>query len=201
MPAEGPLRILPAFEKPPRVSVVTGPEDLKDARGELVLFQEPGFRPGSEDWIAALTFWAQAPGMGAAGAVVHDRRGAIEHAGFAFAEGRTPPLFAGASARRWTPLGSPGFVRNVSALGPGAWMTRRSVLQSVGPGASAADYSRRVRAAGLRCVVVPQAVLVRTAGSLHLPEPIEDRDPYFSPSLDPTSPVPRPREDAGVAST
>lgn len=195
VPAEGPLRILPAFDKPPRISVVTRSEELKDARGELVLFEEPGFRPGSEDWTATLAFWALVPGVGAAGAVVHDRRGAIEHAGFAFSEGRSLPLFAGAAARRWTALGLPSFVRNVSALGPGAWMTRRSVLESVGPGTSATDYSRRVRAAGLRCVVVPQAVLVRTAGIAEPVDPLEGRDPYFNPNLDPASPVPRPRED------
>jgi hypothetical protein len=85
-------------------------------------------------------------------------------------------------------------VRNVVALGPGAWMTRRDVLDTVGSASSAADYSRRVRAAGLRCVVVPQAVLVRMDGRLDLPGPIEGADPYFNPNLDPASPIPRPRE-------
>ncbi|HET7291825.1 MAG TPA: glycosyltransferase [Vicinamibacteria bacterium] len=195
IPGEAPLRILASFERAPRISVVTRAEELTDARGELVLFQEPGFRPDSDDWAAALAFWALVPGVGAAGAAVHDQSGAIEHAGLAFTEARTLPLFSGAAPRRWTPLGLPGFVRNVSALGPGAWMTRRSVLESVGPGTSAFDYSRRARAAGLRCVVVPQAVLVRTAGTLELVEPFETRDPYFNPNLDPASPVPRPRED------
>lgn len=195
VPGEGAPRILPAFEKPPRISVVKDSAEATEARGELVLFHEPGFRPGSDDWMTTLAFWALVPGVGAAGAAVHDRSGAIEHTGFAFPDGAALPLFAGASPRRWTPLGLPGFVRNVTALGPGAWMTRRSVLESLGPGTSAADYSRRVRAAGLRCVVVPQAVLVRTNGRLELPRPIEERDPFFNANLDRSSPVPRPRED------
>jgi len=195
MPAEGSLRILPAFDRRPRIAVVERAEDAGAARGELVLFQEPGFRFDAEDAALRLAFWALVPGVGASGAVVHDRHGAIEHTGFAFPNGRALPLFAGASATRWSPLGFPGFVRNVSALGPGAWMTRREVLESVGPAASAAEYSAHVRAAGLRCVVVPDAVAFRSSGSLELPTPLEGPDPYFNPNLDPHSPVPRPRED------
>jgi hypothetical protein len=194
VPGDGDLRILPAFEKPPSISVVTRSTESDDARGDFVLVQEPGFRPASHDWMTTLALWASVAGVGAAGAVVHDRSGAIEHTGFVFPEGGPLPLFAGASPGRWTPLGRPEFVRNVVALGPGAWMTRRDVLDAVGPASSAVDYSRRVRAAGLRCVVVPQAVLVRTAGRLELPGPIEGGDPHFNPNLDPASPIPRPRD-------
>jgi hypothetical protein len=144
-----------------------------------------------------LAFWASLPGVGAAGAVVHDRHGRIEHTGHAFAGGRALPLFARADAGRWSPLGFPRCVRNVSALGPGVWITRRDVLTAVGSAPSAAEYSARVRAAGLRCVVVPHVVAFRTAGALQLPRPMDgpEPDPYFNPNLDPRSPIPRPRED------
>ncbi len=196
VPAEGSVRILPAFEHEPRIAVVAGPDEARGARGDLVLFQEPGFRFDAEDALR-LAFWALLPGVGAAGAAVHDRHGAIEHAGFAFPDGRALPLFAGAVAKRWSPLGFPGFVRNVSALGPGAWITRREVLDAVGPASSAAEYSARVRAAGFRCVVVPDVVAHRTSGTPALPNPIDGADPYFNPNLDPYSSVPRPREDSG----
>jgi hypothetical protein len=165
------------------------------ARGDFVLFQEPGFRWDSEDGARTLAFWASLPGVGAAGAVVHDRHGRIEHTGLAFADGRALPLFAGADPGRWSPLGFPGFVRNVSALGPGVWITRHDVLTAVGAAPSASEYSARVRAAGLRCVVVPEVVAFRIQGSLELPSRFDGVDPYFNPNLDPRSPVPRPRED------
>lgn len=195
VPAEGRVRVLPAFERRPRLCVVGEPREAAGARGDLVLFHEPGFRWGADDGALALAFWASLPGVGAAGAVVHDRHGRIEHTGIAFSEGRALPLFAGAEAGRWSPLGQPQFVRNVSALGPGVWITRREVLEAVGPAASAAEYSARVRAAGLRCVVVPDVVAFRTDGVLELPGPIVGTDPYFNPNLDPRSPIPRPRED------
>jgi len=195
VPAEGRVHVLPAFARSPSIAAAASPEEAAGARGDFVLFRDPAFRWDAEDGARTLAFWASLPGVGAAGAVVHDRRGRIEHTGLAFAEGRALPLFAGADPGRWSPLGFPGFVRNVSALGPGVWITRRDVLTAVGAAPSASEYSARVRGAGLRCVVVPDVVAFRIQGSLELPSRFDGVDPYFNPNLDPRSPVPRPRAD------
>ncbi len=176
--------------------------DARDARGEVLMIWDPGFDPGDGGWACDLAAWALDPEIGAAGGLAVNKDGRVDSVGFVANEGIATPVFAGAQADAWTPLGKAEWYRNLLAPSPRAFATRREVCERLG-GLEASpqgilDYGMRLRRAGLRSMVVPTARLVRrwpTSALSAVPaDSCVGNDPCFNPNLAPESTVPRPRE-------
>jgi Glycosyl transferase family 2 len=178
------------------VSIVSQEPCPVDA--ELLGFLDPRLPAPGQDWWAELALWALQPGIGVAGPLLLRPEGTLESAGFVQSEHATLALFSGSNGRRWTPLGWPQWLRNVTAPVPTAFVTRRSLVEQYGPleptAESVLGYAGRLAQAGLRSVTAPAARLTCPA-TLAPPRVIEGggSGTGFSPNLDPLSPLPRPR--------
>lgn len=154
-------------------------------RDDIVIVIDPRLGPQPNGTLRELALWAADPSIGAAGALLRRPDGRIESAGYVPSESATLSLFSGSDGRRWSPLGWPRWLRNVSEPVPLAFAMRREL------------YEKRAEPgtlAGLRCVTVPAAELVCPPGvTLASVRPGGGAGIGFNPNLDPTSPVPRPR--------
>jgi GT2 family glycosyltransferase len=167
-------------------------------RDDILVFLDPRLRPEGDGFRNELALWAADPRIGAAGALLRNDRGGVESAGYVQSDSATLSLFAGSEGRRWSPLGWPQWLRNVTAPLPLAFATRRDVYERLGGFEAGSegvlDYSRRLAQAGLRCVTVPAASVLGPADAA--PARVLDGGGAgvgFSPNLDPRSPVPRAR--------
>lgn len=178
-------------------------EHARDARGEVLVIWDPGFEPDDEAWARDLAAWALDPEIGAAGGLAVDKDGRVDSIGYVANEGIATPVFAGAQADAWTPLGRADWYRNLLAPSPRAFATRREICERLGSLEASPqgilDYGVRLRRAGLRTMVVPTARLVRCGPASALPavrgDSLAGTDPCFNPNLAPSSTLPRPRED------
>lgn len=153
--------------------------------GDVVIVADPRLGPQPDETWRELALWASDPAIGAAGALLRRADGRIESAGYVQSESATLSLFAGSAGKRWSPLGWPQWLRNVTEPVPLAFAMRRELHERRGePGALA----------GLRCVTVPAATIACPPGvSVDRVKPGGGAGLGFSRNLDPTSPVPRPR--------
>lgn len=151
------------------------------AAGDIVRIADPRLPPQDESLWRELAAWAADPQIGAAGALLRAPGGVVLSAGLVHSESATLSLFAGSPGTRWSPLGWPQWLRNVTAPVPAAYAIRR-------------ELHERGSAAGLRCVTVPAATIV-CPPELAPPTVVHGGGAGlgFSPNLDPTSPIPRPR--------
>jgi glycosyltransferase involved in cell wall biosynthesis len=168
------------------------------AHDDVLYFLDPRLRPEGDHFRDELALWASDPQVGAAGALFQAAGHEVESAGYVQSERATLSLFAGSGGRRWSPLGWPQWLRNVTAPVPLAFATRRDVYEKAGGHEAGIDgvlaFCRRLAEAGLRCVTVPTAV-VRGPIEAAPPRVVDGGGTGigFSPNLDPMSPVPRPR--------
>jgi hypothetical protein len=190
--------------QPLRIAAVRGAAALSAAAraadaDHLVLFDGLAL-PIRGDWLDVLLGLSQQPGVGAAGCMIQQMDGRIDSAGVVIAAGA--PLNAFQGEPRWTRghLGNILDARDCSAVG-GCLVTTRELFNRVGGlneragDLQLADYCLRLRAAGLRVVMTPEAQLRR----LHAPTPpasasvawLNDqwgastaRDPYYNLNFD-----------------
>jgi GT2 family glycosyltransferase len=171
------------------------------ATRELLLFLDPGLEAPEAHAIDELGFWADLPGIGAAGARVIGRHGRVERTGLVLSGAGEPhELLADIRGGRWSMAGSTEWYRNLLAVGHGCLVTSRRVFDALGgfsptlnARAAVIDYGLRVHEAGLRNVHVPFVTVggarswPSSFGASDLPPRLSryraTADPFFSPHL------------------
>jgi GT2 family glycosyltransferase len=183
------------------------------ASGDILVFLNDDVEPLSAEWLEALVAHAARGEIGAVGARLLYRSGAIQHAGMAIGimEGAGHPhrdTFA-APFWKWLP-----FTRNVSAVTGACLAMRKSVFAELGgfddtfpENYNDVDLCLRAREAGYEVILEPAAVLRHDECRTRRPgvfleerERFEDRwaewlergDLFYSPHFT------RRREDAGL---
>jgi GT2 family glycosyltransferase len=194
-----------------RVRTLLGPEGsprsgliehgARAASGEHLILLDAPCVPLDEGWLSALLGFSTQTQVGAVGAKVLRRDGAIEHAGLVLAEGLPLPAYRGVRGDYVGYLGTLSVPCNYLAVA-GALMTRREVFLRLGGLAdqpsplAAADYCLRAREEGLRIVFAPDARLELAGPAARDPVPLSalaafklawgsrvPRDPYYHPDF------------------
>ncbi len=190
--------------------------------GEYLLFLNDDTMIVTPDWMERLLRWARAPGVGIAGAQLWFPEGCLQMAGVGVMEGDTPAATLGA----YCPTSPDAYhgllsaVRNTSSVSGACMLVSRKTFNSVhgfDEGLQVelgdVDLCLRIQHAGLRAVIVPDAVVIHdergSRGMRRYPRDhdrfrvrwadlIEAGDPYCNPNLslldtDQFSVVSRPR--------
>ena len=136
------------------------------ARGEMVLFLEPGLVPATEGWFEQLQFYAQLDDVACASGVVVNPAGLVDEAGLMIGvDGVITAALTGRAADSDGYAGSLSCTRTVSAVSGRSVMVKREVLVAL-DGLSRhyddaqhswIDFSFRAAQGGLRCLVAPLA--------------------------------------------
>jgi GT2 family glycosyltransferase len=146
-----------------------------EARGELLLLLHDDIEVLAEDWLEHLVTHAGMPGVGAVGPLLVCADGMVQHSGFVLgAQGAAAPVMRGLPAEGTGCRRSLACAREVSALSGACLLVRAGLYRQVG-GLSErfrqqyddVDFCLRLRALGLRNVLVPQARLVHHDAEAH----------------------------------
>ena len=152
---------------------------------DIVLILEVPGRPDGRNWLTELAAVALQPGIGVVAPALRSPGGAGAGVGYAVAQGRLWPLFAGESPDRWTPAGWPDWPRNVAAVGGCGVLTVGLARELLAGGAQLGVVSLSLAAhrLGLRNLHWPFAGIVTPSvlQPLTMEEPIDD--PYLNPNL------------------
>jgi GT2 family glycosyltransferase len=178
------------------------------ATGELLVFLNNDTEVIAEDWLHHLSYYAEQPDVGAAGALlVYDDR-TVQHAGVALGMRGT----ADHTMRRF-PIQADGYAgtlacaREVSVVTGACLMIRKSVFDAIAgfnehffTAYQDVDLCLRLRARGLRVICTPRALLLHpefvSRPSYYYDiidrmllldqweDVIERGDPYYNPNLD-----------------
>jgi O-antigen biosynthesis protein len=178
------------------------------ASGEILVFLNNDTEVIATDWLQNLAYYAEQPGVGAAGALLAYDDRTVQHAGVALGMRGT----ADHTMRRF-PIGVDGYAgtlacaREVSVVTGACLMIRRPVFEEVGgfnehffTAYQDVDLCLRIRARGLRVIWTPRALLLHhefvSRPSYYYDiidrmllldrweEVIERGDPYYNPNLD-----------------
>jgi GT2 family glycosyltransferase len=193
------------------------------ARGKHLLFLNDGMEIVTPDWIEHLVYYAAQPDVGAAGALLLDPGGAVEHAGLALGvgpHGAAVSLMRGFSSESGGYAGSLICAREVSAVAADCLMVERGDFEKIGgfnehysTRYDDVDLCLRLHRAGKRIILTPRARLIR-----HEPEAreeiydfidhtllldrwqeeIERGDPYYNPNFDPAKTDYSPRSHSAL---
>jgi GT2 family glycosyltransferase len=136
------------------------------ARGELLLFLNDDVEVISPDWLETLIGFAQDPGVGAVGCELLFEDGRLQHAGHVYLGGNPAHLMfgrlPGAEANRL----ALALDREVAGVTAAAMLVRAEVFDEVGGFCTTlpnnyndVDLSMKIRTAGYRIVVTPNAKL------------------------------------------
>jgi hypothetical protein len=146
-------------------------EATKDVSSELVLVAEEGIVPESDDWLANLTVHAEQDDVAAVAPVVLGSAGPwVEDAGLIVGlDGGVGPAMTGWNVEDDGYAGSLSCAREVSAVSGTCVVIAAATLDRLGgfselyatPALACVDLSLRARAAGLRNVVTPRALVRR----------------------------------------
>ena len=170
------------------VEIVTS---TADARGDHLLFLDPGLEPLDEEWLTAMLEYSQQDAIGAVGARLTYSDGRLRHIGVVTCLDAGPAaIFEGHAADSYGYFSSAIGVRNYAAVSGECLMTRREVFARLGGfnanlprfGADV-DYCARVRAAGLRVVFTPYARLQYSGAAPERRWLTSGDDPYYNRSL------------------
>ncbi len=180
---------------------------LAAGRGEdFLLFLEAGVEPADPRWLARLLAYARLPGVGAAGGLILDGRGAIVSAG-TVVTGYPRDAFGSVTPTPVSYYFQAECARTVTAPGRGCLLVSRAHFERVG-GFDAdrfpaslydVDLALRLAGQGLRSAHVGGAVLTwdeATAGRHDAPTERQrlraahgsTADPFHNPNLDPDRP-------------
>jgi GT2 family glycosyltransferase len=136
------------------------------ARGDMLLFLEPGLAPATEGWLEQLQFYAQLDDVACASGIVIDSAGVVDEAGLVIGiDGVVGPALAGRDADSDGYAGSLSCARTVSAVSGRSVMVERKLLVDLegmnrhysDPRLAWVDFSFRAVQRDLRCVVTPLA--------------------------------------------
>lgn len=176
------LALLAELEADPRVQVLRFPGAFNfsamnnaaahRARGQVLLLLNNDVMLTDPGWLRAMAVHAVRPDVGAVGARLLYRDGGLQHGGMALGPaGRATHLLRGAPRDAPGYLGQLAATRDVSAVTAACLAIRAEVWAQVGgmderlPVAwNDVDLCQRVRAAGLRVVWTPHAVLLHLEG-------------------------------------
>jgi ADP-heptose:LPS heptosyltransferase len=174
------------------------------ARGELLLFLDASTEITDPGWLEVLMVEAQRPEIGAAGGLIVDPEGRVQHAGIFLTAGQARCALRGVPAETAGYFGMAQMRRNVIAVTGACLITRRETFSSLGgfdvaPSAPdiGLDYCLRVHERGMFSVICPQARVIQHAHEIPgQPEPDETADfearwhsvlargdPYFHPGF------------------
>ena len=173
---------------------------------DFLLFLEAGVEPADPRWLTRLLAYARFPGVGAAGGLILDGRGAIVSAGTVVTD-HPRDAFAGVTPAPVSYYFQAECARTVAAPGRGCLVVSRPNFERVG-GFDAdrfpdslydIDLALRLAGQGLRSVHVGGAVLTwdaATAGRHDAPTERQrlhaahgtTADPFHNPNLDPDRP-------------
>ncbi|WP_434380192.1 glycosyltransferase family 2 protein [Melittangium boletus] len=185
-------RIAPARE--PGLTVAAN-HLARAARGEVLVFLQPGYRPLDPRWLEELASQALRPDIGVVGARLVDGSGRLQGGGLWLGAGgqRVAP-FAGLPDPSLTALGGSHWTRNVLAVDGACLTVRREVFERVGgfderlpmAGADVA-FCLRVTREGPRGLQTPHARLMwcglpRVGGAGRSSSAVA-RDPFHNPNL------------------
>lgn len=178
------------------------------ATGELLVFLNNDTEVITDDWLQHLSYYAEQPDVGAAGALLAYDDRTVQHAGVALGMRGT----ADHTMRRF-PITADGYAgtlacaREVSVITGACLMTRKSVFEEIGgfnehffTAYQDVDICLRLRARGLRVICTPRALLLHhefiSRPSYYYDiidrmllldqwqDVIERGDPYYNPNLD-----------------
>jgi glycosyltransferase involved in cell wall biosynthesis len=188
------VRIVRLADSPSHV--VAKNRAVEEARGDVVVLLDCELRAADPDWLTAMVSHALRPGVGFVGAPVVDADGHVVDAGIVL-NGRASNGSANGRPRDY--FGIFALTREVSAISSACMAFRRPVYVDAGGmheerslREAEVDLSLRVRNAGNRNILTPDAELVRTARSpqqnagrdQRLAQPgTGDEDPFYSPNL------------------
>lgn len=176
--------------------------------GDLLVFLNNDTEVIAEDWLQHLSYYAEQPDVGAAGALLAYDDRTVQHAGVALGMRGT----ADHTMRRF-PIQADGYAgslacaREVSVVTGACLMIRKSVFDAVGgfnehffTAYQDVDLCLRLRARGLRVICTPRALLLHpefvSRPSYYYDiidrmllldqweDVIERGDPYYNPNLD-----------------
>lgn len=139
------------------------------ASGEFLLFLDPNLEPVERHWIERMLIQFEKPAVGVVGARLIGLDGQFRHAGIVAHAGRPEPVREGNGGAEGY-FFSAAAARNFLAVSGECLMTRAEAFRAaggldaeLGAGLWDVDYCLRRRAAGLRIVYEPGAVLADTA--------------------------------------
>jgi GT2 family glycosyltransferase len=178
------------------------------ATGDLLVFLNNDTEVITDDWLQHLSYYAEQPDVGAAGALLAYDDRTVQHAGVALGMRGT----ADHTMRRFAITadgyaGTLACAREVSVITGACLMTRKSVFQEIGgfnehffTAYQDVDICLRIRARGLRVICTPRALLLHhefiSRPSYYYDiidrmllldqweDVIERGDPYYNPNLD-----------------
>ena len=180
---------------------------VRHARGEYLVFLNNDTEIVSRDWLEHLLYYAEQPGVGAAGALLVYEDRTVQHAGVALGmRGTADHLMRGFPLEADGYAGSLACAREVSAVTAACLMMRRSLFEQVGgfnehffTAYQDLDLCLRLRARDLRIIYTPRVVVVHhewTSRKRYYDmvdrellldqweEIIERGDPFYNPHLD-----------------
>ena len=186
------VRVLRVAGSPYRVRAKN--DAVNAARGEVVVLLDGDLRPSDPQWLTAMVSHAMRPGVGLVGSPVVATDGTIIDAGIVL---NRPASQAPINGRYRGYFSIFALTREVSALASSCVAFRRSVYLEAGGmpeeqslHQAEVELCRRVRSAGHRNILTPDAELVRERVS---PAPEHDQgcgvvdaageDPFYSPNL------------------
>jgi GT2 family glycosyltransferase len=136
------------------------------ARGELLLFLNDDVEVISPDWLETLIGFAQDPGVGAVGCELLFEDGRLQHAGHVYLGGNPAHLMFGRLPGALSNRMALALDREVAGVTAAAMMVRAEVFDEVGGFCTSlpnnyndVDLSMKIRSAGYRIVVTPNAKL------------------------------------------
>jgi GT2 family glycosyltransferase len=176
------------------------------ATGDFLVFLNNDTEIIAADWLQHLIYYAEQPGVGAAGALLIYEDRTVQHAGVALGMRGTAD-----HTMRGFPIGLDGYAgslacaREVSAVTGACLMIRKSLFHEIGgfnehffTAYQDVDLCLRLRERGLRLICTPQALLVhhesvsrqsyydmidRTLLLDQWESVIQHGDPYYNPNL------------------
>lgn len=201
------------------VRTIPSPEDqdfaalaqhlARQARGQVLVFMQPGLLPGTPGWLEELAAQALRPSVGVVGARLVHPDATLQASAFGLgALGQLVPLFDGLPDPSLTPFGGSHWPREVLCVGGGLVVLRRELFESLGgftpgagPLAGELELCLAARRQGLQVLLAPEARLFvdraalaptltpseaeRLAQRFH--EACPGGDPFCHPRLSPPS--------------
>lgn len=184
------VRVVRQADSP--LHVVAKNRAVEEARGEVVVLLDSELRAANPEWLTAMVSHALRPGVGLVGAPVVEADGRIVDAGIVL-NGSTSNGSANGRLRNYFSIFA--LTREVSALRSACMAFRRSVYADAGGmhengslREAEVDLCLRVRSAGNRNILTPDAEIVHTAcppqeSAGPGERDTRDEDPFYNPNL------------------